>query len=355
MLMRTRCLRPYARGLPTSQIDLIKNYLFGRAEERLLEVQNRWSYMRGALESSEDEDITINFLRHAMIILKGPLREADVFDAVQDTAKSGQAAVWFTGILEKLANVYVATFNPEHERWNTYPESARRAIQVFNLFNIRPMRPLILAVAAQMNQREASRSFQFLVSLGVRLMIASNTRSGSVENPLAIAAKGVFDGNIETAQDLKKALTPLTPTDQEFQSTFETARVSNARLARYYLRSMEMSVKRESEPYFIPENDQQVINLEHILPKKPEEHWPNGPEEDVRLYTTRLGNLALLRVSDNSNLKSEAFSEKQKVYAACPYVLISQVADLDEWTRETIAQRQKKLAELAVKTWPARV
>jgi hypothetical protein len=289
-----------------------------------------------------------------MIILKGPLREVDVYDAVQDTAKSEQTAVWFIGILEKLANVYVATFNPEHERWNTYPESARKAIRVFNLFNIRPMRPLILAVAAKMNQKEASRSFQFLVSLGVRLMIASNTRSGSVENPLAMTAKGVFDDTIETAQGLKKALASLTPTDQEFRSAFETARVSNAKLARYYLRSMELTAQSEAEPYFIPQNDQQIINLEHILPKKPEEHWPNWTEEDVRLYTTRLGNLALLRASDNSKLKSEAFSEK-KVYAACPYELTSQVAGLDEWTRDTITQRQKKLAQIAVKTWPARV
>jgi hypothetical protein len=344
-----------ARGLPTSQVDLIKNHLFSRAGERFPEVQSRWSYMRGALETSEDEDITINFLRHAMIILKGPLREVDVYDAVQDTAKSEQTAVWFTGILEQLANVYVATFNPEHERWNTYPESARKAIKVFNLFNIRPMRPLILAVAAKMNQKEASRSFQFLVSLGVRLMIASNTRSGSVENPLAMTAKGVFDGTIETAQGLKKALASLTPTDQEFRSAFETARVSNAKLARYYLRSIELTAQSEAEPYFIPQNDQQIINLEHILPKKPEEHWPNWTEEDVRLYTTRLGNLALLRASDNSKLKSEAFSEKKKVYAACPYELTSQVAGLDEWTRDTITQRQKKLAQIAVKTWPARV
>lgn len=36
------------RGLRTSQADLIKNYLFGRSGDRLAEVQNKWSYMRGA-------------------------------------------------------------------------------------------------------------------------------------------------------------------------------------------------------------------------------------------------------------------------------------------------------------------
>jgi uncharacterized protein with ParB-like and HNH nuclease domain len=77
------------RGLRTSQADLIKNYLFGRAGARVSEVQARWSYMRGALESLDDEDITINFLRHALIVLTGFLREADVYEKVRDIAKPG--------------------------------------------------------------------------------------------------------------------------------------------------------------------------------------------------------------------------------------------------------------------------
>jgi uncharacterized protein with ParB-like and HNH nuclease domain len=42
------------RGLRTSQADLIKNYLFGRSGERIQEVQAKWAYMRGALESLEE-------------------------------------------------------------------------------------------------------------------------------------------------------------------------------------------------------------------------------------------------------------------------------------------------------------
>jgi hypothetical protein len=75
----------------------------------------------------------------------------------------------------------------------------------------------------------------------------------------------------------------------------------------------------------------------------------------VRLHATRLGNLALLRASDNSNLKSEPFSEKRKVYAASPYVLTNQLGDLAEWTPAALAERQKQLAQLAPKTWPAKV
>jgi hypothetical protein len=340
------------RGLRTSQADLVKNFLFARAGSRIHEIQTRWSYMRGALESaSDEEDITITFLRHALIVQRGPLREAEVYDAVQDIAKSEATTVGFAGTLEILANDYVATFNPEHERWNSYPDSIRRAIEVFNLFNIKPMRPLILAVAAKFEKNEAAKTFNFLISLGVRLIIASSTRSGSVEEPIARVASAVFAGTVADAAGVRKALNGIIPTDVIFRNAVETARVSNTKLARYYLRSLEATARSESEPWFVPQNDKSIINLEHILPKKPQGNWPNFSEEQVAQFASRLGNLALLNASSNSNLKSDSFAEKKPVYASAPYSLTKQIADIDDWTPESIEERQKRLAELAVLTW----
>jgi hypothetical protein len=344
------------RGLRVSQADLIKNFLFSRAGSRMTEVESRWSYMRGALESaSDDPDITINFFRHALILQKGHLREADVYDAVQGIVRSETGAATFASALETLANVYVATFTADHERWNGYPDSVRRAIEVFNLFDIKPMRPLILAVASNMDTKQAPLAFRFLVALGVRLVIASSTRSSTVEVPLNDAARDVFAGTIDTATKLGDALTALTPTDGEFRVATGTMKVSNARLARYYLRSLEMTAKGESEPWFVPQGDKHVINLEHILPKKPDAGWPNVTEDDIRQLSTRLGNLALIRATDNSTLRSTAFADKRPVYARSPYVLTSQVAEVEEWAAEAIDARQRKLAELAVLTWPTKV
>jgi len=98
-----------------------------------------------------------------------------------------------------------------------------------------------------------------------------------------------------------------------------------------------------------------VINLEHVLPRKPEGNWPQFDEDEVRQLATRIGNLALLKASDNSNLKSDAFIDKKQVYAASPYSLTSQIANVEKWTAETIVNRQKVLAALAVKTWPTKL
>jgi hypothetical protein len=340
------------RGLRTSQADLVKNYLFGRAGDRLSEVQSHWSYMRGVLESLADDDITVNFLRHALIAQTGYLREVEVFERVQRVAKSEPAAVTLAASLEQLATAYVATFNPEHEQWNDYPDTARRAIEVFNLFNIRPLRPLLLAVAMRMDKNEANKSFRFLISLTVRLTIAGNTRSGSVEQPLANAAQDVYTQKTTTADGLKKSLLAIMAVDKEFEMAFEQARVSNPKLARYYLRSLETKALGEAEPWFVPHGDQSVINLEHVLPKKPEGNWPEFSNEEVRMNVTRLGNLVLLRASDNSNLRSGSFATKREIFKASPYSLTSQIESFDSWGPAAISKRQKDLAKLAVKTWP---
>lgn len=340
------------RGLRTSQADLIKNYLFGRSADRISEVQSRWSYMRGTLESLEEENITVDFLRHALISIKGFTRESQVYDTVQDAVKGEQAAIDFCSTLEDLSAAYVATFNQEHEKWNAYPDASRRALTVLNRLNIRPMRALLLSVALRLSPREASNALGFLVALGVRLLVASSTRSGSVELPLARAAHEVFSGTIKTARDLKGSVRPIVPTNQEFRDAFATARVTKAQLARYYLRCLEMAARNDAEPYFVPTEDGSIINLEHILPKKPESNWPQFTSDDAIVYVNRLGNQALMRATDNSNLRSAGFGKKRPLYGSSPYVLTSEIAAYGTWTTTAIAERQNRLADLAAETWP---
>lgn len=340
------------RGLRTSQADLVKNYLFGRAGDRLPEVQQKWALMRGALETLDDEDITIDFLRHALIIVQGFVRDAQVYDVVQALVRGEQAAVTFVSSLETLSSAYVAIHNPEHEKWNAYSDSTRRSVEVLNLFNIKPTRPPMLAIASRFSPVEAEKAFRYLISATARLLIAGSTRTGTVEETLADAAYKIYNAEIDKADGLKAAIRKIVPPNEQFKNEFETATVTNGKLGRYYLRSMELAAKAEPEPWHIPNDDRQAINLEHVLPQKPEGNWPAFDDQQVKFYHKRIGNLALMRASANTDMKNSDYNTKRPLYAASPYILTQQVAEADSWTVEAITDRQRSLSDLALKAWP---
>jgi hypothetical protein len=113
-----------------------------------------------------------------------------------------------------------------------------------------------------------------------------------------------------------------------------------------------MVAKNESSPWFIPNDDQHVINLEHILPEKPEGNWPQFTQDSVRAYVKRLGNQALLLAKSNCDLKSSAFDAKKAVYATTPYETTRMIAAESDWGEDQIDRRQKQLAKYALRAWP---
>ncbi|MGA2678332.1 MAG: DUF262 domain-containing HNH endonuclease family protein [Sedimentisphaerales bacterium] len=345
------------RGLKTSQADLVKNYLFGAAGGRYQEAQNAWSSMIGALstlqgEDDEKEDITVIFLRSALMAIQGFLRKNEVYEAVQGLAKGPQTVITLLKNLEELAKVYAATFYQDHERWNKCPDSLKHAIQTINDFDIKPFRHAILSVAAKFEPKEITEVFQMFVSLGVRLLVASSTRSGNIEDNMARVAHKIFKGDIKTKKEVYKEIAGIIPSDEQFNQAFQAATVSKAQFARYYLRAMESVAQSKSEPWYVPNSDKELMTLEHVLPEEPGNNWPQFTEEEVEAYCKRIGNLCLLPKKPNNDLRSANQKEKFAVYKGCPYTLTSQIANVPKWTKDTIIQRQKTLADLAMKAWP---
>jgi len=342
------------RGLRTSQSDLVKNYLFEEVGERTEEAQQRWSSMKAVLESIDDDDeITITFLRQILISLYGHLRKEKLYETVQSKAKGSTQAFGFLSTLDVGAVDFAAIMNPAHSKWNLYPPTTRRAVETLALLRITPARPLILAVVRVFDARNTDLSLRLLVNLAVRFLIVGGARSGTVEEGLAGIAKEVSEGRVSDARGLLTSLESIAPSDTEFEQEFATATVSKEPLARYYLRSLELSVKGDPNPCFIPNDDQTVITLEHILPKNMEGNWPIFSQEEADALYKRIGNMVLLQAKPNSDLKSSEFSEKRIVYEGSPYELTRQVAEIQgDWTADEINKRQRVLAKIAVTTWP---
>lgn len=340
------------RGLKTSQADLVKNYLYSEAGERISEAQQQWAVTTSLLESTDDDDIVLTYLRHLMSALYGLTREREVFERIKDN-NAGQGPVMrFLHTLAQFAIEYGAILNPDHVKWNEYKPSIRHYIRILNTLQVQQIRPLLLVVAKKFSKQETEKAFHLFVSWTVRFLIAGGGRGGRLEEAYAQRAKDVTDGKINNTKELALKMGTVVPTDAEFEAAFSTAIVSKSHLARYYLRALERCVKNEPEPELIP-NDDPVINLEHILPEIPGPAWYHIEPEVAAAIYRRLGNMVLIQATKNSMIGNSDFVKaKRPVLGASAYILTSETAQNEIWGIDQISDRQKRLAKLAVKTWP---
>jgi hypothetical protein len=309
--------------------------------------------LQGEDDERDDEkgDLTVNFLRAALMCKVGNLSRGEVFEQVQSLGKGPQTVVNLIMEFQNLAVYYDATFHQESEKWKACDDSLCHAIDVINDFDIKPFRPALLAIAVKFEPKEATASFVYLASLGVRMLIATSTRSGQVEQTFAEVALNVDKGDYTTAAEIKKHLAKLAPNDKQFKQAFQNATVTSGPYARYYLRTLERVAQKERDPWWVPNEDKEKMTLEHVLPLEPEGNWTQFSSEDVKAFAKRIGNMCLLPKGQNSDLKSSGQKEKFAVYKDAPYELTSQIAGVKVWNVEAIVARQEKLADLALKAW----
>ena len=124
-------------------------------------------------------------------------------------------------------------------------------LDVFNRFNLKPIRPFVLALAHACSPAEFEKAILLLASLSVRLVTASRTRSGTIETTFAEPAVKVFEKTVTNTAGLRAALAKVIVSDADFFQEFAVARVSNPGLARYYLRALEAANASENETWYV--------------------------------------------------------------------------------------------------------
>lgn len=339
------------RGIKTSQVDLVKNYLFQESGKRRNEAHRAWSSMRGIIESISDTDeLVMEYMRWVACVLYGMTREKDVFDRISENSRGEVNSVKMLVNLEKMANDYSALFNANHPKWNEYPPQIRDAIKTLLDLDVRQMRPLLLSAARNFGKKELLVTFKGLISWAVRLTVAGGSKSGRLDTFYANLAHDVEAGKVKNYKALVSASVGTIPKDAEFRSYFESLRVKVSKPARYYLSRLERVASGISDT--VPSEDTNDVNLEHVMPKTVCAEW-NASEQDVETHAHRLGNLVLLKASDNVLADRKSFLEKKVILAKSSFQLTKMVGkDFKKWSIVEIEDRQKKLAAYAPKAWP---
>jgi hypothetical protein len=344
------------RGLRASQTDILKNFLFGKAQDRLKEIQARWSSMVATIETVGDEDLLLTYLRHCWTLSHGYTPERELASLVKDEITGRAQAVTMATSLDDYAADYTGLLGPlEHVGWPSIDRQTRAHIYIISrILSIEQIQPLLLAVLRKFEPAQAKQATRIFLDWSVRFLVAGSGGGGPLDRAYGQLSKDVMDGNVKSVADLKKRVSAgILRTDAEFKQAFSKGRVSKTNLARYYLRALELCMKGEQYPELGGILDDTIhFNVEHILPQSESKDWKIS-EQTALQFRKRLGNMVLLNPDLNAKIGGNSFAEKKKVFAKSPLLLTQAISKFGQWGPADIDERQETLADLAVKIWPA--
>lgn len=346
------------RGLILSQTDLIKNYLFNKAGDRIGEAKDKWTRFTGAIESGISEEEILNYIRYYWSSKHGLTREKELYKKIKEKIKNKNQSITFLSNLEKNSEIYLAILNPHHTFWNNFPQECSEYIAELLELRLTQNRPLLIALLEiwRDKPKEVKKALKLIVSWSVRNLITGTIGSGTLEKKFSKQAMLINEGKINDAKELLDSVKNLIPTDDQFRRAFEIATISKAYIARYYLRKLEQAYRTtlELEPIKNPEK----VNLEHVLPENPtnlQKDWPSFDENLHKTYYRRIGNLTLLDKKMNSDIGNGPFEGKKTVYKESELQITKKIAEYDDWTPSEIETRQKELAIKAVEIWNLKI
>lgn len=341
------------RGAKLTLADLLKSYLFGRASQThggLDQVRERWLIALGALDT--DQDLFITFLRQYWSSMHGATRERDLYRRIKESVTTSAQAISFAGELEKASVLYAALLDPGHGYWQGWGTETKANIETLNRLGLEQNRPLLLAVLQHFGRSEAQKALRLAVNWGVRGLVVGGIGGGTAEKAYCEAAINIRQGTAKLAYELLPSLSAIVATDDEFENAFSTIRVPRTNIGRYYLLALERESQGQAEPELVPNADENAVNLEHVLPKRATaSEWPSFAGDLRAEWVDRLGNHCLLKKSENDAIGNQAFSVKKPVLLTSTLSLTSEIGQEDDWTPVSIADRQRRLASLAVRVW----
>jgi hypothetical protein len=306
--------------------------------------------MRSRIESVDREQAIKTFIRHAWSSNHGTTRERELYDKIRERVTGAQRAVDFAVSLDQSAADYAALYDFSNPRWRDLGARVQDAVFAFRELRVVQNRPLILAILKNFDDPEIRLSLPMLVSWTVRFLICGSGGSGTLEALFSNSAQRISSGEVASARHLLEANRTELPGDQRFEDAVATTRVSKNFLARFYLRAIA-SFNMDDREFRIHQHHDNV-NLEHILPQEPDDNWMHISEEDAANYYKRLGNLTIMDSNLNVVADNASFEEKKVVYRQSGIEMTRSLADFAEWTTHTIEERQRLLAQSAVRVWP---
>lgn len=221
--------------------------------------------------------------------------------------------------------------------------------------------PLLLS-ACNLSQEKFYLLVNLVERFYFRYKVVCNLHVGSLNNAYQRQAEEIRDQGSSYSTDLFRSevvrLQTEKATDDLFRSLIADrlnySGSSSKKPIKYFLLSVEYFQRwlddgAEGDPEAYDETrifDFSATTIEHIYPQSPAE---DNKAEDLDERVHEVGNLTILGPSDNRSAGNNSFEEKRSLFEESAMRMNNRLAEVEDWTVETLDERMRKLVESAGK------
>jgi uncharacterized protein with ParB-like and HNH nuclease domain len=339
------------RGLDLSVADLVKNYVFSVASSsghNLDDIIQIWKEM---VDQIGDHNVT-TFLRHYWISSVEQVSKDDLYKALKSHINTRNVKQVMQELSQE-AVVYANLINPTHEFWGD--DEIEMAIENLGILKAQQVYILVLALYCKFGTSPIvfKKLLEVLTSFTFRYNTICGLDPKELESLYSKLAISVRKGKIEKSQVVKE-LHDRSPSKNSFLSSFDEFETKNSKLSRYILVSINDHLlskigRREEQT-----RRDSTVNLEHIIPKKPDAEWKhffkvNNIDYEKLIY--KIGNMTILLEEYNRKLANKFIDKKQEMYKKSTLPINNYWKKHNSFGPTQVSKRQKDFGKIAESLW----
>lgn len=334
-----------ARGVQLSSADLLKNYLFSLVDntsehpERINILEEKWSNLTNNVKAEKLPD----FIRYYWNSKNKTVRSNELFKIIRNSIKLDSQVFELINEMLKYSDIYMALKNSSDDLWQNNSD-IQENISLLNIFGLKQPTSMLMAAYINLSQEQFVRVLKDSIIISFRYSVICGKNPNEVERVYNDVAMQITHNKNYVRDTLKK----IYVADDEFNVAFETKifpeNSKNNKIIKYILGKIEHFKGGRSA-----ELDSETETIEHIYPQNPNDYWD---DDDMSSLTYRLGNLCLLEKRLNKDIENQSYKIKIEAYKKSSFVTTASIAEYyEEWTQNSIQQRQKQMSISAKGLW----
>jgi uncharacterized protein with ParB-like and HNH nuclease domain len=338
-----------SRGLPLSSVDLIKNYIFGIADDE--QTRSYWDNIVNTLDSD-----LFPFIRHYLNIKNGDgsvIRVKNTFKLFKKNYRTPEQILNFLIDANLYAPFYSALSDQYSEIWKDFDDkTVTKNIAELSLFRATQFK--LIALSIYIYQPSLfTQIIKIISNITFRYSTICGKNPNSLETIYSKIAYSLAKGDITNISEIKQSLRDVYISDDEFVATFEEKDLiysnrKQKKLISYILWQIECQLKNKQLSYDLIDSSS---TIEHILPENPDDSW-SFDQNKINSSKKRLGNFTLLESSKNKDASNSPFEIKRNIYSESVYEITKLIPKkYTNWTFDELISRQKDLAKYAKTVW----